>query len=184
MNSKEFRTELAKSQLTVRANGDANSYALLDERGQWLLAVLHNGQALEAKQLATLNRLAACWNACVGIPTDLLKDHPAPFSELREERDALLAQVAALPSLDQVHAIVASHLTSVYLCTRVWSAWSVGTMSEDDFVEATETEFADELAAAIFASFGTAPTVPAIPAEAAAVGAVLDPDSLEQGDPA
>lgn len=104
------------------------------------------------------------------------------LNELRTERDALLAQVAALPSLDQVHAIVASHLTSVYLCTRVWSAWSVGTMSEDDFIAATETEFADDLAAAIFAAFGTTPTVPAIPAEAAAVGAVLDPESLEQGD--
>ncbi|WP_440111706.1 hypothetical protein [Acidovorax sp. BL-A-41-H1] len=59
--------------LTVRANGDANSYALLDDHGQWLLAVLHNGQALEAKQLATLNRLAACWNACQGIPTAQLE---------------------------------------------------------------------------------------------------------------
>lgn len=59
--------------LTVRANGDANSYALLDDTGNWLMSVLHNGEALEAKQLATLNRLAACWNACIGIPTEQLE---------------------------------------------------------------------------------------------------------------
>jgi hypothetical protein len=40
---------------------------------------------------------------------------------------------------------IASCLTSVYICNRVWSAWSYGTMSQDDFIEARETEFLDDL---------------------------------------
>lgn len=35
-------------------------------------------------------RIVACWNACDGVDTDLLEQNPAPFSELRAERDSLL----------------------------------------------------------------------------------------------
>jgi hypothetical protein len=31
-------------------------------------------------------------------------------------------------------------LTDVYACNRVWSAWSAGTMTEDDFVPAAQDE--------------------------------------------
>jgi hypothetical protein len=31
-------------------------------------------------------------------------------------------------------------LTGLLVCTRVWEAWSVGTMSEDDFISADEDD--------------------------------------------
>lgn len=59
-----------------------------------------------------------------------------------------------IPSLttDRIANIVRDHLTAVYSCTRVWSAWSYGTMGQDDFVEASETELAEEIAEAIKAA--------------------------------
>ena len=45
---------------------------------------------------------------------------------------------------------LASALTSVYVCGRVWSAWGVGTMTEDDFSAASECdELLDELVSAV-----------------------------------
>ena len=32
----------------------------------------------------------------------------------------------------------------VYICTRVWSAWSYDTMSQDDFISLNDTEFNQE----------------------------------------
>ena len=61
------------TRLTVRANGDANSYALLDDKGRWFMSMLVNGEQMEAKQEANLRRLAACWNACADIPAEALE---------------------------------------------------------------------------------------------------------------
>lgn len=58
---------------------------------------------------------------------------------------------------ERIAEIVRDHLDGIYCCTRVWEAWSVGTMSEDDFVPAAEIEMADEIAAALIAAgIGTA----------------------------
>ncbi|TEA78679.1 DUF551 domain-containing protein [Allopusillimonas ginsengisoli] len=57
------------------------------------------------------------------------------------------------PSVEELAQIVTDHLTAAYVCTRVWEAWSYGTMGPDDFVEASETEMADEIAAAISARY-------------------------------
>jgi len=38
------------------------------------------------------------------------------------------------------------HLSEDYACTRVWEAWNVGTMTEDDFTPLTETDRASEIA--------------------------------------
>lgn len=82
--------------LTFRANGDANSYALLDDTGNWFMSLLVNGQQMEAKQVENLRRLAATWNACDGIPTEALErveGDTTPVFELlmqtTRERDAL-----------------------------------------------------------------------------------------------
>lgn len=40
---------------------------------------------------ANARRLVACWNACEDVPIELLEEHTAPFSELRAQRDELLA---------------------------------------------------------------------------------------------
>jgi hypothetical protein len=59
---------------------------------------------------------------------------------------------AAKLSKERLIEIISAHLTSMYACTRVWSAWNVGTMGQDDFVEAAETEFPGELADAILSA--------------------------------
>lgn len=58
--------------------------------------------------------------------------------------------------------ILRQHLTSdIYFCTRVWAAWQVGTMSEDDFTPVNEDdEFIYELSTAILASLPSPPSVP------------------------
>ena len=63
-----------KGRLSIKENGDANSYALLDESGKWLLSILHNGEKLTSVQRETMRRVAACWNACEGISTEDLTD--------------------------------------------------------------------------------------------------------------
>jgi hypothetical protein len=48
--------------------------------------------------------------------------------------------------LDKVRDAIAETLGEAYDCTRVWSAWSYGTMSQDDFVMvASDEERLDEL---------------------------------------
>lgn len=42
---------------------------------------------------------------------------------------------------------VANLLADDYACTRVWEAWQVGTMTQDDFEPLSETERADEIVA-------------------------------------
>jgi hypothetical protein len=32
---------------------------------------------------------------------------------------------------------LAASLTATYVCTRVWGAWNIGTMTEDDFIPAS-----------------------------------------------
>ena len=64
-------------------------------------------------------------------------------------REALTEQPAQQEPVALREAL-ASALTSVYVCGRVWSAWSVGTMSEDDFIPASECdEVLDELVSAV-----------------------------------
>ncbi len=41
---------------------------------------------------------------------------------------------------EAIRDAVAAHMTSLYVCSRVWSAWSYGTMSQDDFRPAGEDD--------------------------------------------
>jgi len=47
--------------------------------------------------------------------------------------------------------LIAEHLSGTYHCMRVWSAWHVGTMSENDFSDVGESDTPTELADAILA---------------------------------
>ena len=76
------------------------------------------------------------------------------------EVNALRAKIASGQEpvkVEQIADLVRTHLTSIYACTRVWEAWQVGTMTEDDFVPASEIGTADEIAAAIVAILSTRP---------------------------
>lgn len=65
---------LTPKRITVRENGEANSFAVLDDdRGRWWLSLLHNGEALTDLQRHNMRRIAACWNACEGLPTATLE---------------------------------------------------------------------------------------------------------------
>ena len=99
------------TRLTVRANGDANSYALLDDKGHWFMSMLVNGEQMAARQEANLHRLAACWNACEGISTEDLEspeqaDSPISVAarvlnfQLMRQRGKLLDLLAELLDID------------------------------------------------------------------------------------
>ena len=59
-------------------------------------------------------------------PFPLFAEQPAPVAVVMPEREALRDIIAEAIGGD------------TYDCTRVWSAWGVGTMSDDDFVPVVE----------------------------------------------
>lgn len=89
-----------QGKMVVRVNGDANSYALRDESGNWWMSVLMNGEQHTGLQEENLRRLAACWNACEGIDTDNMINFPgwvkagfAPGVAIMTDRDRMLGVV-------------------------------------------------------------------------------------------
>lgn len=89
------------SSLTYRANGDANSYTLLDvDTGRWFMSLLNNGEQTTPQQEANMQRLAACWNACDGVSTQELTDMifslPNAYVQMRVERDRVASELAAI----------------------------------------------------------------------------------------
>lgn len=60
--------------ITFQPDGDANHYSMIDEDGNWWLALIMNSRQATPTQVENLRRLAACWNACIGMPTDDLEN--------------------------------------------------------------------------------------------------------------
>jgi hypothetical protein len=102
------------TRIYFHANGDANSYALIDQdANKWLMTVLVNGEHTTARQAEILERMAACWNACEGVSTEALQkyhgnggiedatdeDQDAVLDELQAQRDELMATIIAAASL-------------------------------------------------------------------------------------
>lgn len=114
--------------LTFRENGDTNSYALLDDTGNWLMSLLHNGQQLTDTQRENLRRLVVCWNACEGIPTANLQKHEADpatiFALLMEtaaQRHEYADQIAWLQDVSTLHRSVdILYVVDGYEVTVVW----------------------------------------------------------------
>lgn len=65
--------------------------------------------------------------------------------------------------------LIAGHLSGTYHCLRVWEAWHVGTMSQDDFEDVGESDTPAELADAILAAISIAAQPPA-PREPLTIG--------------
>lgn len=60
-----------------------------------------------------------------------------------------------VPMLDKERLVelLSENLGDTYVCTRVWSAWQHGTMSEDDFFPVTQDDIMDHLADLILDAF-------------------------------
>lgn len=56
------------------------------------------------EQQANARRLVTCWNACEGVPTEMLEAYPAPFTELRTRRDELLEALRELMAAERERA--------------------------------------------------------------------------------
>ena len=70
----------------------------LDKSGLYVMAEVNGipySVASGIKNPDDARRLAASWNACLGVDTDLLEQYPAPFSELRRARDEALTAAAS-----------------------------------------------------------------------------------------
>ncbi|GGE18512.1 hypothetical protein GCM10011390_42110 [Aureimonas endophytica] len=94
--------------------------------------------------------------------TRLVVEHNPGFLHIYGPQNLVLlapAPAAPAPAADTVREAVIAALTDVLGdaldCTRVWEAWSVGTMSADDFVLLTERF--EEIADAVIAALATLP---------------------------
>ena len=88
-----------KGRVTFKEDGEANHYSMLTEDGRWWLALLANGEMTTERQRANFRRLAACWNACDGIPTEKLEkaaDDTTPVFKLLMEATAEAMKLRAV----------------------------------------------------------------------------------------
>lgn len=46
---------------------------------------------------------------------------------------------------EKIRNILTSNLGDSYFCTRVWSAWSCGTMTDDDFEPVVDSENIEDI---------------------------------------
>lgn len=85
---------------------------------------------------------------------------------LATQEPSAAAEPVAPVDLEQLTQLIADRLSGTYHCTRVWEAWRVGTMSQDDFEDVGESDTPAELAAEIVSLLATPPTPPSAPAGA------------------
>lgn len=135
-----------------------------------------------------LDALEAC-TAEEGTPMHEVVSASHVIVELRAALAAPVAPAASTPSKEVLTDAIAAGLRDTYHCTRVWSAWGVGTMSEDDFSPVDESDTPAELADAVLALFASAPPnvppgwamVPLLPTHAMLKAAVPEEVSIVYG---
>lgn len=76
------------------------------------------------------------------------------------------AQPARVVTHEQLTDLIAEKLSAMYHCTRVWDAWNVGTMSQDDFEDVGESDTPSELAQEVLDLLSTHTAVPTFDATA------------------
>lgn len=101
--------------------------------------------------------------SCMDYPWDHMPDQGR--CAMREHAKAIVSaaistgveQAAPVVDRSAVRDAVAAALGDAYDCTRVWAAWGVGTMSEDDFqLVAEDDERLDEIVEAALVAAGLA----------------------------
>jgi hypothetical protein len=85
------------------------------------------------------------------------------LNEFGREAVRLNAQAAPDGLKEKLTDLLADGLRGTWHCNRVWEAWHVGTMSEDDFEPVEESDTPAELADAVIAMLSAAPAAPAQP---------------------
>jgi len=65
------------------------------------------------------------------------------------------------PTRGELVTLIAESLSLTYHATRCWSAWRVGTMTEDDFSPVEESDTPGEIADAVLALYATPQPAPA-----------------------
>ena len=77
---------------------------------------------------------------------------PSPFESstlVYTHPDSRQALEGEPVTAERIADTVRDYLGDIFACTRVWEAWQVGTMTQNDFTPADETELADEIATAV-----------------------------------
>lgn len=88
----------------------------------------------------------------------------AVAGQILESHTAAPVAVAVPDSLRAILIdVIAQGLSGTWHCNRVWEAWNVGTMSQEDFSPADESDTPTELADAVLAAFAATPTAVAVP---------------------
>lgn len=125
---------------TLHANGDRIAMEATIAQQAQRIADLERGRGEAPFYIS-----AEDWNVLVrdDVATArvrICKANRGPFTEpLYASPPAPVA--VALPSREAMRDLIAEVIGGdTYDCTRVWSAWGVGTMSEDDFVPLVESE--------------------------------------------
>ena len=103
--------------------------------------------------IAGVLRCAAWTHDAVGAPA-LAKQAREALETFKRAALSMPAQQDAVDAVipldkDELAQLIAEHLGGTYHCTRVWEAWNVGTMSQDDFEPVDESETPTEIADAI-----------------------------------
>lgn len=84
--------------------------------------------------------------------TDRVMRKIAQMGEWEEHYADAPARDAGLSDEQDLTDIIAEGIRGAYWCDRVWSAWQVGTMSEDDFTPAEDTDLPGDIARSILAA--------------------------------
>lgn len=95
----------------------------------------------------------------LGAPTNALDNLSAASAGAPLPHETFLPVEAPQIDREKVRDAIADCLgATIYCCTRQWSAWGVGTMSQDDFVLASEDDgILDELTAAAISAIEAKP---------------------------
>lgn len=74
------------------------------------------------------------------------------LADIARRIEKKLSATTVTPSKEVLVELICKHLGDAYFCTRVWSAWGVGTMGQDDFSPVADSDMPHDLADEIIAA--------------------------------